>query len=121
MPDFIQELNYNFWTSLTRRGCVGNIKQCFKNNKTIKLEHMDSIFFWQSFDRTDTGACLALQTLPFMLQTYDDRYRKDSGPVFLSCKSLQYLACEKKGRRSDIVDETKLQVKKTIIIFQENN
>jgi len=115
MPDNIQEFNYNYWTSFTRRGCVGTIKNCFKDNKIIpRQENLRLAFFWQSFDRTDTGACAALQSLPFTSQQGYEKInlvRLDSGPVFANCKSLHYFACEAKGRSSDIVGETKLQVK----------
>jgi len=110
MPEFIEELNYNLWTSFTRRGCAGNIENCFtKNHQTYDT------YFWQSLDRTETGACVALQTLPIgALDTPQSSFpfRIDTGPVFSGCKSLHYFACEAEAdtRRSDIVDETKLQV-----------
>jgi len=110
MPEFIQELNYNLWTSLSRRGCAGNVENCFAQN----FEPSDT-YFWQIFDKTETGACVALQTLPIGaldIPKSSFAFRPDTGPVFSGCKSLHYYACESEAdtRRSDIVDETKLQV-----------
>jgi len=95
---------------------VGNIKNCFQTS-----DRTSDTDFWQSFDRTDTGACVALQSLPIgSMDTNTTSYnlRYDTGPVFFSCKSLQYFACEINTEISDIIDETKLQVK--LLINQIN-
>jgi len=62
--------------------------------------------FWRMFDRTDTGACVAIQTLPYGMDDDFDvpneeltRYR--NGPVFVNCKTLNYYACEAKGKKAD--------------------
>jgi len=113
MPDLFQELDLTFWTSFSRRGCVGNFKNCFPNNNLAQLSFLKDKLFWSTFDRTDTGACIALQSLPFAsLAAYSDlwNFRVVSGPVFMACTSLHYFACVANRVRADIVDETKLQV-----------
>jgi len=122
MPEGVQELNYNFWTALTRRSCVGNIQTCFNNlsfyqkNATSTYD-LDGLFgknglSWKMFDRTDSGACVALQTLPFGMNQFEGskNSRFDSGPVFKNCKDLNYFACEMEGGRAKFIDETELVV-----------
>jgi len=114
VPDNVQELNYNFWTSMSRRGCIASIKKCFYNQtKQIASYPEYDTYFWRMFDKTDTGACVALQTLPFgMDQTFEEKklVRYAIGPVFENCKALNYFACEVEGRRSKYVAETELVV-----------
>jgi len=111
MPDFIQDLEQTFWTSMTRSGCVGNIKNCFKNKNDAYQDPSD---FWSTFDRTGAGACVALQTLPYGSQDsfdQEDVERIEWGPVFASCKSLNYFACETEGRLEKIINQEKPWVK----------
>jgi len=115
MPDDVQELNFNYWTSLSRRGCVGNIKNCFyKQISLVKSFPYYDNYFWRMFDRTTKGACVALQSLPFgMNEAFGQKKleRFPLGPVFVQCNELNYFACEAQGRRSKFIHETDLRVK----------
>jgi len=116
MPDGVAELNYNYWTSMTRLGCIGEIKNCFadQNNMIASLPQYDT-YFWRMFDRTNSGACVALQTLPFGM---DEQFgapvgslkRYALGPLFVGCKELNYFACEGTGKLADYVDESEIKV-----------
>jgi len=120
MPDGVQELNYNFWTALTRRSCVGKIEKCFNNLKlhessTFKMLGIDTTeHSWIYFDRTDTGACVALQTLPFGMEQTDQIDKTPGifrfGPVFMNCKELNYFACENEGGADKYINQTELVV-----------
>jgi len=116
LPDVVQELNYNYWTSLSRHGCVGKIKNCFSKEKKPEaaFPEYDS-YFWRMFDRTSAGgACVALQTLPFGVdQSFGEAKveRYPLGPVFVNCDQLNYFACEAEGVKSKFVDETEITVK----------
>jgi len=113
MPDGVQELNYNFWTAMTRRSCVGKIEKCFNN---LKLQEGFALTIfnaettegsWRYFDRTDTGACVALQTLPLGVYVADSgRF----GPVFMNCKELNYFACENEGGADKYINQKELVV-----------
>jgi len=116
-PKGVEELNFNYWTSLSRLGCIGEITNCF-NTQPAAIDNLAEYqtYFWRMFDRTDNGACVALQTLPFGLdEPYGtpakDLNRYDLGPVFESCKANHYFACEALGRRSKFIDETEITVK----------
>jgi len=115
MPNGIQELNFKYWTSLTRRGCVGTLKNCFNERKELIASAPENDnFFWRMFDTTEKGACVALQTLPFgMDQSFGDAKldRYPMGPVFDNCNELNYLACEVEGPRSNYIDEVEITVK----------
>jgi len=113
MPDGVQELDYNFWTAMTRRSCVGKIEKCFNNlklhessiYKTIGIDSTEKS--WKRFDRTDTGACVALQTSPLGMYQFDaDRF----GPVFMNCKELNYFACENEGGPDKYINQKDLIV-----------
>jgi len=112
MPDGVQELNYNLWTALSRRSCVGNIEKCFYNQTVQKNSgSFGDAKFWRMFDRTDAGACVALQTLPFGMDeefetTNAELKRYATGPVFVNCKTLNYFACEALGKRPHYLLET---------------
>jgi len=114
MPDGVSELNYNYWTSMTRLGCIGEIKNCFADQNKTKASFIEyESLFWRMFDRTNPGACVALQTLPFgMKQQFgaptDSFTRFPLGPLFASCKDLNYFACEGAGKIADYVDESKI-------------
>jgi len=114
LPDSIQELNSNYWTSLSRSGCVGTIKNCFSNQADVVASFPEyDAYFWRMFDRTQGGACVALQSLPFgMDQTFAQKTlaRFPLGPVFATCKDSNYFACEAKGPRSKFIDEKQLKV-----------
>jgi len=116
MPDGVEELNSNYWTSLTRSGCVGNIKNCFSNRTDRVANYPEyETYFWRMFDTTTEGACVALQTLPFgMDQKFGEKNmnRYPVGPVFANCKELNYFACEAKSRRSELINEEELSVNK---------
>jgi len=114
MPDGVEASNVNYWTALTRSGCVGNIKNCFSNGTDLvaSYPHYDA-YFWRMFDTTTKGACVALQTLPYgMHQTFEEKklHRFSTGPVFVNCKDLNFIACEAKGKRSQLINEHELTV-----------
>jgi len=116
MPNGIKELNYKFWTSLTRQGCAGEITNCFSNQadffESMKYECGKS--FWGTFDRTDSGACVALQSLPFGTKEEfgaESLKRFSLGPVFAPCKELNYFACEVEGPRSQHVPDELIEVR----------
>jgi len=116
MPDGVKELNYNFWTSMSRRGCVGEIKKCLQKQNTEPDKYPEyNAYFWRAFDRTDSGACVAIQSLPYGTDnTFNvavkDLSRYPAGPVLVNCMTLNYFACEVEGRRSQIIDETEIMV-----------
>jgi len=100
---------------MSRRGCLGEIKNCYsdKTESIARSSNGCGTTFWKIFDSTDTGACVALQTLPFGVADpfgKKDLRRWDIGPVFAGCQSLHYLACEAEGRRSEHIDEKQLIV-----------
>jgi len=114
LNDGVEALNVNYWTALTRSGCVGNIKNCFSNGTDLvaSYAHYDS-YFWRMFDTTTKGACVALQTLPYgMHQTFADKdvTRFPTGPIFVKCNDLNYVACEAKGPRSQLINQHELKV-----------
>jgi len=111
LADDINQLNYNYWTGLSRLGCSGKIKNCF-SNKTDKdkYETVDAIF-WSIFDRTENGACVALQTMPLNSDSAFEKKMNFLGPVFRSCGSLNYLACEGSGPKSNYLAEAGKTVK----------
>jgi len=115
MPDDVDHLNYNYWTSLTRIGCSGKIKNCFPHTKRYlkgeEIPYFDDSLFWSSFDRTESGACVALQSAPFNKDSNFNANGALLAPVFSSCNALNYFACEGEGLKSKYVDETKLKVK----------
>jgi len=119
MPNGIEELNYKFWTSLTRQGCAGEIRNCFSNRTDLYERNSSNCgsTFWSTFDRTDTGACVALQTVPFgMGQEFKDEYltRYSLGPVFAACRELNYFACEVEGPKSQHLADEKIQVRQML-------
>jgi len=124
MPDGVQELYYNFWTAMTRRSCVGNIQKCFNNLRILEKIELTMIGidtsdqFWRYFDRTDTGACVAFQTLPYGMDFFHndfDSLRWSSGPVFMNCKELNYFACENEGGADKYINEQELLVSYHIV------
>jgi len=127
MPDGVAELNYNYWTSMTRLGCIGEITNCFADqNKMIASFPQYDTYFWRMFDRTNPGACIALQTLPFgMDQQFgapiESLNRYALGPVFVSCKDLNYFACEGTGKLADFVDESEITVKDKFFLPDANS
>jgi len=122
MPDAVQELNFKYWTSLTRRGCVGTLKNCFnERTELIESEPQYDNYFWRMFDSTEKGACVALQTLPFgMDQSFGEKIlnRYPLGPVFDNCNELNYFACEVEGPRSMHIDETEITVIKPLYFYE---
>jgi len=125
MPDDVVELNYSYWTSMTRLGCIGEIKNCFADQKNMKASYPEyDTYFWRMFDRTNPGACVALQSLPFGLDQQfgaptKSLIRYAVGPLFVGCKELNYFACEGTGKVADYVDESKLTVKDKIHFFYQ--
>jgi len=114
MPEGVEELSFNFWTANTRSGCLGNIKKCVNNlSQPHEVNGGQDVSFWRLFDRTETGACVAVQTLPFGSHQNMELFelnRWHIGPLFMKCKDLNYFACEMKGRRRNLIDETDLVV-----------
>jgi len=121
MPDTLDVFNKNYWTSMSRLGCSGKIKNCFSNQTSSLMDEIDNTDydFWTTFDRTDSGACVALQTTPLMDLAHD-YVQSYLGPVFSSCGNLNHLACEGKGPRSKYVDEIKITVNRTLFILEGN-
>jgi len=116
MPDGVAGLNYNYWTSMTRTGCLGEIKNCFTDQNDIPRYPQYDTYFWRMFDRTNPGACVALQTLPYgMDQPFEapteSFTRYPLGPLFVGCKELNYFACEGAGKLANYVDESEITVK----------
>jgi len=113
MPDDVDHLNNNYWTSLTRIGCSGKIKNCFPHMKRYLngelIPTTDESIFWGSFDRTDSGACVALQSAPLNKDSNFTANIALLAPVFSSCKALNYFACEGEGLKSKYIDETKVK------------
>jgi len=114
LPDFVQGLNFNYWTALSRQGCVGTIKNCFSNRSELVASYrVYESYFWRMFDTTANGACVALQTLPYGVdQDFGEKQltRYSLGPLFDQCKNLNYFACEAKGPRSKLINEEELWV-----------
>jgi len=116
MPPYVNRLNYNYWTSLSRLGCSGKIKNCFSNQTfrlTASYAKVDEDF-WSEFDRTDSGACVALQTVPPNKESAANFANNPLAPVFSGCGNFYHLACEGKGPRSKYVAESKITVKTNI-------
>jgi len=109
----VQQLTTVYWTSLSRQGCSGKITNCFTLENDKPYNYPDTMF-WETFDRTETGACVALQRLP---QSQSDmRFSQknkfaDFGIVFNLCDSLNFLACEGNGPLSNFIGEMKAPVK----------
>jgi len=108
-----QQLTTIYWTSLSRQGCSGKITNCFTPELDRPYNHPDTMF-WDVFDRTETGACVALQRLPKVGS--DMRFSQkgqfaDFGIVFNLCDSLNFLACEGYGPLSHYIGEKKAPVK----------
>jgi len=112
MPDYFDRLNYNYWTFMSRLGCSGKIKNCFSNATGPEAD-----IFWSNFDRTDSGACVALQWTPLNRNT-SANYAVLT-PVFSSCSNLNFLACEGEGSRSKYVEEREISVNRTSLLIEE--
>jgi len=95
----LEQLATTYWTSMTRQGCNGKIVNCFSPGKEY---HMFDAVFWEVFDKAETGACVAMQTIP---KDFKPESTGDLGPVFSLCDSLNYLACEGIGPKSQYVAE----------------
>jgi len=97
VEDDSTQLRTVYWTALTRKGCTGRIKNCFveeSDNSTIRYT-----LTVLSFDRAETGACVAIQN---QLVT---NTQSDFGLFFANCKVLNYVACEGKGPLSQYIAE----------------
>jgi len=92
---------------MTRQGCVGKIKTCFSPEKEGSFGDWP---FWNAFDRSGSGACVALQNSPAGLYTNDAEF----GPLFMPCSTLNYLACEGigegEGKNNKYVTESVLNM-----------
>jgi len=88
-----------YWTSMTRQGCNGKIVNCAEPKR--QYQKLDWVL-WQVFDKSETGACVAMQTIP-------REFKRDTagnlGPIFTLCDSLNYLACEGNGSLSKYIGD----------------
>jgi len=73
---------------------------------------MWDLYFWALFDRTGSGACVAIQTT-LLGATQCNGCNGEYVPVFMPCSSLNLLACEAVDQFSNYVTEEPFKVKMT--------
>jgi len=90
-----------YWTALSRRGCVGQLRNCFLTQELDENINQD---FWKFVNNAREGSCV-------ILQRYHEAHSGISGvsvpkliPYFAPCEHQANLGCETGRPLSFVID-----------------
>jgi hypothetical protein len=90
-----------YWTALSRRGCVGQIRNCFLENN---LDESKNEKFWQNVHIESEGSCIFLQKCSDALLSIFGTMLPKLTPYFAPCEHLANLGCETAGSLATVID-----------------
>jgi hypothetical protein len=91
----------SYWTALSRRGCVGQLRNCFLRQE---LDQTQNQGFWDALQNDKEGSCVILQRLNEARSRNFGTTESKFIPMFAPCELKAYVACERAGPLATVVD-----------------
>jgi hypothetical protein len=107
-PTFVVSGNGNlslmsrYWTALTRRGCVGQLRNCFANQQLIDESKNNE--FWSAVHNDREGSCVILQKVNEALASVFEGMVPLYIPYFAPCEQQANLGCETARPLASVID-----------------
>jgi hypothetical protein len=90
-----------YWTALTRRGCVGQLRNCFANQE---LDESKNSEFWTRVRHDREGSCIILQKVNEALASVFEGMVPLYIPYFATCEQQANLGCETARPLASVID-----------------